>query len=778
MPKLLDTNTKTQEQLKIKISIAAMMLAAVGLGFAFGIILIDLASKKIPTVSTGNFTVSFAANEYKFSEIDSKGNQTVSMVDFENRGLPGEPDMPMKTYSILLPPGAQFIKADIISMESSLIDGSYVIKEAPTPQPIIDSTSADILYKEAAEIPPKQEIYSSDQLYPVNVIETKQAGQMRKYNIQEITFNPFQYQPLSKKLTFISKVNLRITYNIGEAPTASRLADTVLDDSVRELAYNFNQFGDQYDTSLVNTKSPAELYDYVIIAPQTMASSAGMNTLVQYRQNQGHSIHLETTEYISSNYSGADLPEKIRNYLISHYLDWGIKNVALVGSNQVIPMRVCDGYLPTDYYYQELTSVWDGSQMYCGYHDWYPEVFVGRIPIDDTAQFAQYIDRVITYENTTDPYIRKALLAAGIWETNNDAAQTAENLRIGLFLPAGYQADRLYEETGTCPATLLHDDDVSQVNVLDNWQNEHYGIVYLAAHGNPARLCSKPCPQPDQGCQTTFVKDDISQLNGDYPSVVFSLACSTADVSDPGNLAYSLVRQKVASYVGATKVAFSSDQIYQLYFSNLLQQERRNAEALALARLSVTENYNGQYQALNYNLYSEPLLKVRTFCEDGTVGGQCSGQQYCDKGQLVSDCRQCGFTCSGGRVCDIGSGQCIMPPACNIDSDCADSIACNVDHCNFSGTISASCSHTGGTCCANGTLPGQCDSAGGSFCTSNLTLDDNRCPICGCKQFYKCNPGSPKGTGSCVPDPTTCCLEETPTCKLPLCPWRPLNTVN
>ncbi|MFA6098698.1 MAG: C1 family peptidase [Patescibacteria group bacterium] len=195
-------------------------------------------------------------------------------------------------------------------------------------------------------------------------------------------------------------------------------------------------------------------------------------------------------------------------------------------------------------------------------------------------------------------------------------------------------------------------------------------------------------------------------------------------------------------------------------------------------------------------VFNEPAI-----CPNGTAGGQCSGQQYCDKGELVSDCRQCGFTCPPPNVCKSLTGKCVQCTSdancanancrinrctnniceciqCNSDSDCADSIACNVDHCNFAGTISANCSHTGGTCCANGTLPGQCDSAGGSYCTSNFTLENNRCPICGCKQFYKCNPGSPKGTGSCVPDPTTCCLEDIPTCKLPLCPWRPLNTVD
>lgn len=168
-------------------------------------------------------------------------------------------------------------------------------------------------------------------------------------------------------------------------------------------------------------------------------------------------------------------------------------------------------------------------------------------------------------------------------------------------------------------------------------------------------------------------------------------------------------------------------------------------------------------------------------CTDGTPQNQCNSQhQYCTptSRNLVYDCRQpqCGYTCTAPLQCDAGTGQCATLPACYSDNDCADSISCNVDKCNYAGTTSASCSHTGGTCCANGTLPGQCSSMGGSYCTSERILDNNRCPICGCKQFYKCNPGSPKGTGACVPDPTTCCLEETSTCKLPLCPWRPLNS--
>ncbi len=559
-----------------------------------------------------SFSITLASRDYQISEKDKEGFQTIKMTDFENLEIPGEPNLPTNVFPILLPPGAKFRSIEIISKEAEKIKGIYKIKEAPTPQPIAaleENTNSDLDYQPVPVVPAKPEIYQSDAIYPSKIIEKGHSGQMRKYSVQEINFNPIQYQPLSGKLNLIKNVVVKINYLPGPKPENKVLSDRIMDQEAKELFINYDQFKDEYK---VVTPPKGSLYHYVIIAPQTLAESEGMTDLIQYRQNQGYLVHLETIEHISSNYSGTDLPEEIRNYLIDHYLDWGFKYVALVGTHDVIPMRYCSSTLPNDYYYQDLTGEWDSEQSFCGPNaDFYPEVYVGRIPLEETTQLESYIDRVINYEGSDDPYKEDVLLAAGIWGIYCDAAYTAEYLRDNVFLPNDYQTVRMYEETGDCPCTLPHDYDVSQENVVSHWRNDHYGIVYLAAHGIPARVFSKPCPQPEQGCQTIFHRDDTLQLNNNYPSIVFGSACNTAYPEDPNNLGYSLVRQGGISYTGTVRNGTTVDRVYKYYFENLVNKKQTNGKALAGARLEVASPY--KYQALNYNLYSEPLLTLSPY---------------------------------------------------------------------------------------------------------------------------------------------------------------------
>ena len=88
---------------------------------------------------------------------------------------------------------------------------------------------------------------------------------------------------------------------------------------------------------------------------------------------KGRDVHVETVEDINTSSWGADLAEKIRNFLRANLAGWNILKVMLIGDITDVPMRYTypngpDGpdddttpweledRVPTDYYYAELTT--------------------------------------------------------------------------------------------------------------------------------------------------------------------------------------------------------------------------------------------------------------------------------------------------------------------------------------------------------------------------------------------------------------------------------------
>jgi len=117
--------------------------------------------------------------------------------------------------------------------------------------------------------------------------------------------------------------------------------------------------------------------------------------------SRGISSEIFTTEYISTNISGQDLQEKIRNFIIQEYQESSIDYVILGGDVEHIPYRgfYCyvqsgSGYttsdIPADLYYSALDGTWNDD----GDNDWgepdeddlLPEVAVARYPFSNASE--------------------------------------------------------------------------------------------------------------------------------------------------------------------------------------------------------------------------------------------------------------------------------------------------------------------------------------------------------------------------------------------------------
>jgi hypothetical protein len=146
--------------------------------------------------------------------------------------------------------------------------------------------------------------------------------------------------------------------------------------------------------------------------------AADFRPLVDRRTGQGKTGKLVTTEWIYANYDGTrpdggtDNQTKIRNCIIDHYQNHGTQWVALGGDDNIIPVRYVLGTpydaRPAELYYSDMDGgSWDadadgiyGEAADVTPVELYPEVYLGRIPVRDAQQAAQYVQKVAVFEDT------------------------------------------------------------------------------------------------------------------------------------------------------------------------------------------------------------------------------------------------------------------------------------------------------------------------------------------------------------------------------------------
>ncbi len=337
--------------------------------------------------------------------------------------------------------------------------------------------------------------------------------------------------------------------------------------------------------------------NYVIIT--TAAIQAGSTNLAAFVANQqarGYTVAVET-EGSWGGGVGNSAADNIRNWLTANYVSMGIQYVLLVGNPDPtagdVPMKITwpmgpgGMQAPTDFYYANLTNIWDANG------DGKPgewgsdftsvpatQVTVGRIP-DDAADYASLdaiLAKTISYENSSNTAWRKSmLLPIGISNYYNedgaavartDGSSLGEAIKNNLAAPGGYRAYTMYEKSGLQPVTTASNAALTEANVVNQWSTTPYGIVDWWSHGDAsdadryvwtADSNHDGTPQSSEMSYTPFfTSSDAAALNNNYPSIVVQVACDNGDPQDSSNLGYALLKQgAVATFCASAYTWYS-----------------------------------------------------------------------------------------------------------------------------------------------------------------------------------------------------------------------------
>jgi hypothetical protein len=505
----------------------------------------------------GTINVNIEIDSYEIE--NTENGDEIIVKDFGHLLIPGKPNVPSKIYSIAIPPGAEIVDLSFECSEEIILDGFYNVLPVSIPG-VVGEVNPEVEKQEQEKYEKNYEsVYLSEDPYPSSIVDFVRTAGFRKYNLVDVRVCPFRYYPLTGQLIFYPKIDVFVKYRVPEDfPTEEIMVDNVpeMENRAENIIFNYNQAKSWYPTGPINR----DTYEFVIITTGSLVSA--VNPLKNWEETKGKSVYVATTSWISSNYDGYDLAEKMRNFLREKYPSnqWGITDVCLIGHYDHVPMRRCEqntgyGKPETDFYYAELSlpdsASWDadGDHKYGENSDpidFYAEVNVGRIPWSDSSVVEDICEKSVDYEQNPDVTFKKNILLLGafFWPDTDNAVLMEE--KIDQTWMSSWSKTKMYEEGQT---SYPMDYNLNFDNVKNVWSSGKYGFVNWAGHGSPS-ACYEYYPS------TAFVSTTTcNYLNDNYPSIIFADACSNSD-TDNLNIGQAMLKQGAVGFLGATKVAY------------------------------------------------------------------------------------------------------------------------------------------------------------------------------------------------------------------------------
>lgn len=504
-------------------------------------------------------------SEYQIVNEDNK--QRIVIDGFNNIQELGKPILPSKNLMIALPPGAKVKSVKIVGGELQQIPGIFEIKPTDYILPIDNLGQISIKeFKTQWELN-YESIYFSDKPYPIEPGKYISSGYFRKYSYVLVTIFPLKYHPKSGRLFCYDSVDVVIDFaSCYETEIEKMKKDTVADQAASEIFVNFESIKFLYISEEKSKATKDDIYDYVIITDNDLVDTVSSSSFVSWKETVGYNTKIvKTSDSEIQGQTGVDLAEKIRNFLREYYFEWGIEYVLIVGDYETVPMRYCypdptnhlntvgtpggaGGDVPTDYYYADLSSSDAESWDYDGdgYHgeyghdqpDFAPEVYVGRIPINDESRISYTLDKLVAFEQDTGSWKQNALhVGAFFYFTNEDGSgnPAMDGATCCAYIQDdfmdGWTVSRYSEQEGLeksiYPWSLMNEPAFS-----NDWRTGQYSIVNWGAHGWTNLIARKvwswddgdEVPEANEIDWPTLLSTS-SNLDDDYPSIVTCISC-------------------------------------------------------------------------------------------------------------------------------------------------------------------------------------------------------------------------------------------------------------
>jgi len=383
----------------------------------------------------------------------SHGYDVVRVSGWDLTDEVGAPQLPARLVHVVLPSGSRVTAVEIVEAQGEEIPGEFSIHPAQNPE-ILPTPGVAMKRKQFVE--PLSAVYESQEPYPGRLVELVKTGNVGRHRVASLLIYPFQYLPSERRLVYYSRIQFRLSYESLRAPFLEGGSDEIVE-ILKGLVVNS---GD-----LQAEKGLSGDCEYVIITSAPYAST--FQPLADWKTEKGTPARVVTTDSIYQNFSGSDEAEKIRNFIKYAYQQMGTQWVLLGGDTDVVPDRVayamtCEaGYpgeddLRADLYYSDLDGTWNlnGNGVYgemADSVDLYPEVFVGRAPVNSLQEVNTFVSKVLRYQKNPPRDYQLDVLFLGeiLWRNPYTDGGVGKDLIDELYVPPRFDPIlKLYERNG------------------------------------------------------------------------------------------------------------------------------------------------------------------------------------------------------------------------------------------------------------------------------------------------------------------------------------------
>ncbi len=426
----------------------------------------------------------FSPKDFEFTEMDNYLILTGRDMDLTDE--PGCPQLPRVPIRVTLPTPARVKNVSVRATGLLELKSKGVI--FPVQPPVILS-KRNLTDQFCA---PNPAVYSSFSPWPEKPWRWTGTGREKGNTVVDLVLFPVRYIGAESKLECYSRFEVTVDYE--PLPAANRPV----------------------------ALGPAA-FEYVIITAQEFDSIFAR--LAEWKTQKGVPAVIRHIDWVCSNFSGRDDAERLRNYLKT-LPDSGVSWVLLGGDVGLIPFRKAfamesEGYiheredsLPCDQYYADLDGDWDlnGNNVFgevADSVDLYPELFVGRAPVNTASEVQGFVNKVLAYEKGTTPQRQKNALffAEVMWyDPYTDGGRHKDKLEARSF-SSGYTVTKLYQRLGNLSRSAV----MSALRSGQNFSN-HDGHGWIDV----------------MSCGYSYLRTpDAETITNSYYGVLYSIGCWT-----------------------------------------------------------------------------------------------------------------------------------------------------------------------------------------------------------------------------------------------------------
>ncbi len=579
-------------------------------------------------------------------EIANFDNYTqVSFGDFYNYANIGEPQIPIVYRHYAIPIDASNITLDISSCEMDTLMTDIYLYPVQPPRPSSSTNYSDF-------VEPNDSIYNQI-LYPNTAAEIVSDTRMMGFRIIKVAYYPFAYKP-KEKLLYKRAIECSLNYYsttgiLFDAPKISERRANSARKHVASLVENHNDVLNANINPIVNQRmSTMDLSvqndmipDYVIITNNELKSE--FQHLADWKTKKGIPTIIKTIEEIETEYVGADLVDKIQNYLIDFKEKWGDESLYLLlgGDSEIIPYReveTCNSEKKGDlcatdacYVDQNFTIDWSN---FTGTSSSTRNIYMGRLPMNTPNDLKTFIDKLIHYEkadiNIDYSYINNFLMTCAllfdpiekpVQHRQYDSYRTKLDVFRKTHLAKHMKYQYLYDHVNCTCSSSIHPifhanteytKELNKNNFISALRGDtNYGfshLMFFYDHGLPWSLGASDI---DKG-EDLFVSDICQLEDSIHFNIILTGSCYTADFTE-NCIAENFLKKNSIAYIGNTDAGITEEYNIFKYFLSTLYSNSHGKKSIGYIHSKILPFVLGNMHGYHrLHLLGDPEMPVWT----------------------------------------------------------------------------------------------------------------------------------------------------------------------